>query len=1068
MKLQFKKQDFQTQAVNAVADLFIGQEHMKTSFSIIDDKGATIGINGIIQNEKGTGNKLTISQTDMLLNMNRVQIKNVLRKTKDLYPFSHIKEGDNQFTIEMETGTGKTYVYTKTIFELNKRYGFTKFIIVVPSVAIREGVYKSLSVTAEHFGTHYDNAPCRYFIYNSSKLSDIRQFATSTNIEIMIINIDAFKKAENIINQAQDRLNGEAAINYIKDTNPIVIIDEPQSVDNTQKSKEAIASLNPMCVIRYSATHKEKRNLLYKLTPVDAYQKGLVKKISVIEQKVDADNNKPYIMLKEVSRDPFSAKIEIDSQDRNLTVKRKTITVKQGDDLYKKSGNRELYQGYTIAGIDTTPEYESIEFSDTTKLYLGKSIGGVDELVIKREQIYRTIQQHLRKEKRYINKGIKVLSLFFIDEVAKYRGLDGEKGIYAKIFEEEYTKLINNSEFEELRTNKNFINEVTAIHDGYFSQDKVKKTWKDTKGDSQADYDTYNLIMKDKELLLSYKSPLRFIFSHSALKEGWDNPNVFQVCTLIEQKTIFTQRQKIGRGLRLCVNQKGERIEDREINRLHVIANESYSEFASKLQREIEEETGTKFGIVDIDMFVGQTYDIEIEETKTITKEEATEAITALKESGIIDNKGNITAYIDKQTLEKPKLAILPDYIKKVVSQATLVAKEKDKPLNIEIIETQTYKETKIVTKEITHKEATEIVNELKEKGLINKNGTISKQMKEQIEQDTLQIQAIPEPEAKHTIINSIKEANNYIQPANESEEVTVKLKEKVIKNSPQFLEIWHRIKQKTTYHVEFDINELIEKCQKDFENMELVGKTNIISTIANIDIQKYGIEADKTTMLTTMLDTSYSVLPDLLSIISEKALIKRTDVAQILYKSGRMKDFLNNPQAFTEKALEIITRNRHSLAIDAIKYTKLEEQEYDVWEVFENKELIKELDKNATKAQKSVYNYVVYDSGVENRFAQELEKDEEVKLFFKIPEKFKIQTPIGSYNPDWAVYLEKEGETKLYFVLETKGTGNINKLSPEEQMKIKCGEAHFKTLGTLDNKKYRPVKEWTEFKKTI
>jgi len=557
LKLKFKQQEFQTEAVNAVCALFDGQQRQTSTFSMEQSGGQTFFFN-----ETGIANALHITDKNMLTNMRAVQKNNLLPQTEDLQ--------GRQFSLEMETGTGKTYVYTKTVYELNRQYGFTKFIIVVPSIAIREGVYKSLQTTQEHFSALYDNTPCRYFIYNSSKLSDVRQFATSTNIEIMIINIDAFRKAENVINQQQDRLNGEAAIRFIQDTNPIVIIDEPQSVDNTQKAKEAIASLNPLCIFRYSATHREKVNLLYRLTPVDAYQMGLVKQICVSSNQATSGFNKPYIKLLSVSNaNGFRARIEIDVEDKDGKVARKAITVKPGADLFALSGNREIYEDYAISGIDCTPGMEQIELSNTEVIPLHRAIGDIDENLVKRMQIRRTIETHLDKELRYTKKGIKVLSLFFIDEVKKYRNAEGGKGIYAQMFEELYAELIALPKYKVLQNY--FPAGADHVHDGYFSQDK-KGNYKNTKGDTLDDYNTYNTIMKDKEWLLSFDCPLRFVFSHSALKEGWDNPNVFQICTLIEQKSTLTARQKIGRGLRLCVDQNGERIEDRNINILHVMA----------------------------------------------------------------------------------------------------------------------------------------------------------------------------------------------------------------------------------------------------------------------------------------------------------------------------------------------------------------------------------------------------------------------------------------------------------------------------------------------------------------
>ncbi len=418
MKLKFKTQDFQTQAVNAVVDLFTGQENTQSTFSVVDERQTSL------LTEMGQGNALYIDQETLAANMHTVQKRNGLPLT-DLEATAEGTLGTaarRQFCIEMETGTGKTYVYTKTIFELNRKYGFTKFVIVVPSVAIREGVYKSFEITREHFGLQYDNVPCRYFIYNSAKLSDVRQFATSSNIEVMIINIDAFKKAENIINQAQDRLGGETAMGFIRNTHPIVIIDEPQSVDNTPKAKEAIAALNPLCVLRYSATHREKINLLYRLTPVDAYEMGLVKQIAVSSNQIAGGFNQAYVRLLSVSNDKgFKARVELDVKGKTGAVTRKAVTVKPGDDLFLLSGQRGLYEGYTVVGIDCTPDFEHIEFGNTQEVKLGKAIGDVDENIVKKAQIRRTIETHLDKELRYLEKGIKVLSLFFIDKVDKYR-----------------------------------------------------------------------------------------------------------------------------------------------------------------------------------------------------------------------------------------------------------------------------------------------------------------------------------------------------------------------------------------------------------------------------------------------------------------------------------------------------------------------------------------------------------------------------------------------------------------------------------------------------------------------
>ena len=1049
MKLKFKNQEFQTEAVNAVAELFLGQEKASATFSIDEN----FSQKNLLLNDFGFGNKLIIDQGTLIANMHNIQRKFKLPLSRNL--------DERQYSIEMETGTGKTYVYTKTILELNKRYGFTKFIIVVPSVAIREGVYKSLQVTEEHFKTLYDSVPYRYFIYNSSKLSDVRQFATSDNIEIMIINIDAFKKAENIINQEQDKLNGETAMRYIKDTNPIVIIDEPQSVDNTQKAKEAIQSLNPLCVLRYSATHREKINLLYRLTPVDAYQMGLVKQICVSSNSIANDFNKPYICLKSVSNENgFSARIELDIQGKDGKVERVTKNVHAGDNLYTLSGNRELYQDYVIEGIDCTKGFECIEFSNSETVSLGKSIGSVDDTLMKRAQIYRTIEAHLDKELRYYEKGIKVLSLFFIDEVKKYRTETGEKGIYAQMFEECYRELINKPKYEALKTY--FNTDVEKCHNGYFSQDK-KGVYKNTKGDTLADNDTYNLIMRDKEMLLSFDCPLRFIFSHSALKEGWDNPNVFQVCTLIEQKSAFTCRQKIGRGLRLCVNQDGERIEDRNVNILHVMANESFSEFAETLQKEIEQETGMKFGVLQLSALMDLTYEEKIEIEHQMNESDALDVFNTLVKNDVVDFDGTIK---DKSKLEdkldKLELPTISEPLKKEVHKMVRQAK----PLTIETLKEVKCTETIIEEKPyFTHEEASEVMEELKDAKVISKDGKIKDTMKAQLVSGKLDLIKRWGDTKARAIVQALEKADNRPVIRDASREVTVRLKKQAVL-SPEFKELWDKIKQKTTYRVNFDIEELVKLCVEDLSNMDTIPMAKLVSKTAELEIENRGISHTEKYIKTTNLSGTYDTLPDIVRLISNETLLKRATVIRIIKESGRLQDFINNPQYFYEKALEIISKNRHSLAIDGIKYVKLAGEEYYVQEIFDSTELIANLDKNAVKVEHSVYDYVLYDSGVESKFAKNLDEDPDVKMFFKIPNRFKIDTPIGTYNPDWAVFLEKNGEQKLYFVLESKGTTSLFALRSPEKLKIHCGKQHFDAIGVRFPSE--PVKNWEEFKLSI
>ena len=1042
MKLKFKNQAFQMDAVNAVVDLFTGQEKTKSTFSVVDERQTSL------LPEMGQGNALYIDQETLTSNMHTVQKRNNLPLTPSAK--------DCQFCIEMETGTGKTYVYTKTIFELNRKYGFTKFVIVVPSVAIREGVYKSFQITQEHFGLQYDNVPCRYFIYNSAKLSDVRQFATSSNIEVMIINIDAFKKAENIINQAQDRLNGETAMGFIQNTHPIVIIDEPQSVDNTPKAKEAIATLNPLCVLRYSATHREKINLLYRLTPVDAYQMGLVKQIAVSSNQIAGGFNQAYVRLLSVSNDKgFKARVELDVQGKTGAVTRKTMTVKPGDDLFLLSGQRELYEGYTVAGIDCTPDFEHIEFGNTQEVKLGKAIGDVDENIVKKAQIRRTIETHLDKELRYLDKGIKVLSLFFIDKVDKYRHEDGTPGIYATMFEECYQELMAKPKYAVLQ--ERFTTDVSKVHNGYFSQDK-KGRLKDTKGDTQADDDTYNTIMRDKEWLLSFECPLRFIFSHSALREGWDNPNVFQVCTLIEQKSTFTCRQKVGRGLRLCVNQDGERIEDKNINVLHVMANESFSEFASTLQKEIEDETGVKFGVLQFSLFSGMVYEARRDVEKQVTTEQAQAVVEALKTAGVVNEAGQVATVVKPKEIELPK-ALEP--IKEVVQDII----EKAQPVAVESLTGTTYTETVVEEHTVTHEEATELLEHFEQKGYITSTGKVKDTMKNALKNGTLDLPKKYEA-ARERFEQIIANADRKPPVRDASRDVVVRLNKQVML-SPEFLELWNKIKQKTAYRVSIDTEQLVENCVKAIREMPHIPKTRLVSQTADIHIQQSGISHMEREMRTMEIANDYQALPDIITAISDETLLTPATVNRILVESGRCGDFLNNPEAFLEQVVELIRSHRHALAIDGIRYVKLDGQEYYVQEIFDTTELLANLDRNAVKVEHSVYDYVVYDSStVEKPVAVALDNDPDVKMFFKIPSRFKIETPIGTYNPDWAVYLNKNGEEKLYFVLETKGDTSFMHLKTSEQLKIHCGKEHFKALNA--GVELETATSWTELRKRI
>ena len=580
MKLHFdSNQEYQLEAIKAITDIFEGQPLSGGGFEF------SVSAAGVLLSENGMGNRLTLSEEQILENIKTIQQRNQIKnKISEL-------QGMN-FSVEMETGTGKTYVYLRTIYELNKLYGFKKFVIVVPSIAIREGVLKNLKITHEHFQSLYDKAAISFDMYDSKKVSHLRSFASASSIQVLVINIDAFAKDENIINKPNDKLTGKKPVEFIQSTRPVVIVDEPQNME-TEVRKKAIENLHPLCTLRYSATHTNLYNLVYSLNPVKAYDLGLVKQIEVDSVVSENAMNDAFVQVEKIQpsgKNKITAKLKIDVNTSKGVV-RKSVTVDRDKfDLYKLSGERNIYQDLKVTEIDLSNQV--VSFSNGQMLTIGETQGGLNDEVL-RYMIQKTVEEHLKKEKFYKPKGIKVLTLFFIDKVKNYRDYDGSgnpvKGKFAEWFEEIYQLEINKPVFQNLIPYP-----VEEVHNGYFSQDN-KGRLKDTGGETQADDDTYKLIMQDKEKLLDINTPLRFIFSHSALREGWDNPNVFQICTLNETKSEIKKRQEIGRGLRLCVNQDGQRIHDRNVNKLTVIANERYEDFAKALQNEIEEDCGVKF-----------------------------------------------------------------------------------------------------------------------------------------------------------------------------------------------------------------------------------------------------------------------------------------------------------------------------------------------------------------------------------------------------------------------------------------------------------------------------------------
>ena len=658
MKLRFEPDlDFQLQAVNAVCDLFRGQEICRTEFTVTRDRADPQARLTFAQNDLGVGNRLTLLDDEILANLKGIQLRNALP------PSESLDSGD--FTVEMETGTGKTYVYLRTIFELNKRYGFTKFVTIVPSVAIKEGVYKSLQMTDDHFRALYSGTPFEYFLYDSAKLGQVRNFATSPQIQIMVVTVGAINKRDvNNLYKDSEKTGGGKPIDLIKATRPILIVDEPQSVDGgiAGRGKEALDAMNPLCTLRYSATHLHTHHMVYRLDAVDAYERKLVKQIEVASATVEDGHNRPYVRLISTGnkRGVISARVELDVEVVGR-VRRYERTVQDGDDLEQETG-RAVYRDCRIGEIGVGKGNAFVELrvpGGEHYLREGEAWGDVDATAIQRQMIRRTIREHLDKEKRLRPQGIKVLSLFFIDAVERYRGHDDAgnavKGDYARIFEQEYRRLAGYPDYLSLFREVDLTAAAEEVHDGYFSIDR-KGGWTDTAENNQVNRDNaeraYNLIMKEKEKLLSLEEPLKFIFSHSALREGWDNPNVFQICALRDIHTERERRQTIGRGLRLCVNQDGERLRGFEVNTLTVVARESYEEFAENLQREIEENTGVRFGVVEPHQFAQIPVIGDGGEATPLGFDKSQNLYEHLRAEGYIDAKGRIQDSLRKAIMD--------------------------------------------------------------------------------------------------------------------------------------------------------------------------------------------------------------------------------------------------------------------------------------------------------------------------------------------------------------------------------------------------------------------------------
>ncbi|SDU30048.1 type III restriction-modification system endonuclease [Pseudomonas yamanorum] len=986
MKLHFEDNlDYQKAAIESVVGLFKGQEISRSEFTVTyrPESGAQ-GSLGLAENELGIGNRLQIHDLDILENLQTIQLNS------GLAPAIKISSGD--FTVEMETGTGKTYVYLRTIFELNKNYGFTKFVIVVPSVAIKEGTNKTLEITRDHFENLYPKAKgYEYFLYDSSKPGQVRGFATSSNIQIMVTTVGAINKKDvNNLYKEHESTGGERPIDLIKATSPIIIVDEPQSVDGglQGQGKKALDAMSPLCTLRYSATHVDTHHMVYRLDAVDAYDRGLVKQIEVASLQVEGDNNKPFIKLESTHnrQGSITAKIEIDVQ-RGKNIKREILTVEDGDDL-EQIANRAIYENIQIGTITCGQNNESVQIKGPgidQVLLPGEAVGAVNPDEIKRLMIRRTIKEHLDKEKTFAanKQPIKVLSLFFIDSVEHYRQYDENgnavKGKYALMFEEEYTKLAKSSEYQSLFNEIDLETNAADVHNGYFSIDK-KERLVDTAESTQAGRDNseraYNLIMKEKEKLLSFDTKLKFIFSHSALKEGWDNPNVFQICALRDMGRERERRQTIGRGLRLCVNQDGQRLRGSDINTLTVIATESYEEFAENLQKEIEEDTGIRFGIVESHQFATVLIVNEQGEAAPLGVEQSDKIWRFLKAEGFVDAKGKVQDSL--RTALKDGSFKLPEELKAELGSKADIAEE--------------------------------------------------------------DIQGI------------LKKLAGKLDIKNADDRRTISTREAVLQ-SEEFKALWERIKYKTTYRVDFDNDKLIANCAKAILDCPPITKTRAQFRKADIAIGKGGVTAEETkaSPFTTIHEDDI-VLPDIITDLQDKTQLTRSSIVKILIESRRIQDFARNPQQFIYYASEAINRTKRLALVDGIKYSKIGDEHFYAQELFQQEELKGYL-KNTLETQKSVYTHVVYDSaGVERNFAEALEKNEAVKVYAKLPSWFKIPTPLGTYNPDWAVVVDDDGKEKLYFVVETKGSTWWGDLRHVEGAKILCGEKHFEEVASGAN----------------
>ena len=997
MKLQFRHQKFQADAAKAVVSVFAGQPYLTPSYMM--DKGDENYQISMMDEEMFTGwsnHKIVPELSDALIleHLQKIQRENQIQPSEKL-------EGRYNLTIEMETGVGKTYTYIKTMYELNKYYGWSKFIIVVPSIAIREGVYKSFQVTEEHFAEEYGKK-IRFFIYNSSRLTEIDRFASDNSIHVMIINSQAFNakgKDARRIYMKLDAFRSRRPIDIIAKTNPILIIDEPQSVEGKQ-TKENLKQFNPLMTLRYSATHKSDSlyNMVYRLDAMEAYNKRLVKKIAV--KGITASGTtatESYIYLESInlSKSAPTATIQFEMKGAK-GIRKVSRIVSEGFNLYDYSGQMEEYkEGYVVSRIDGRDD--SIEFLNGIKLYAGDIVGQVNEEQIRRIQIRETIDSHLKREEELFHKGIKVLSLFFIDEVAKYKQYDGagnpENGIYADIFEQEYQDILEHrqSTIRDAEYRK-YLDAISAkdTHAGYFSIDKKGKmidpklSGKETTTD---DVDAYDLIMKNKELLLDRnpkKSPVRFIFSHSALREGWDNPNVFQICTLKQSGSDVRKRQEVGRGLRLCVNQDGERMDSNilgndvhRVNVLTVIASESYDSFAKALQSELAEAVADRPREVTVELFLGKVLKNHQGNEQPVDKDLADEIHYELIMNRYIDRKRALTDnyYEDKANGNLKLSEELAEYTTSIVD-----------------------------------------------------------------------------------ILSSIYDPKQMLAENARSYNVELQLDEEKLA-MPEFKALWNKINAKTVYVVDFDTKELVRKSiaslDKNLRVSEIYFKVESGSMeeiqskeelVSGDSFKKHNTDKHRNTV-----SANSNVPYDLVGKLVEGTNLTRKAVVEILQgvKKNTFELFKINPEEFIIKATALINDEKAGAIIEHISYDLMDEK-YGM-EVFTDPSIKGRLGSNVMKAEKHLYDHILYDSKNEKDFATELDTNSDVAVYVKLPDGFYISTPVGRYNPDWAIAFYEGTVKHIYFVAETKGSMNSMQLRLIEDSKIHCAREHFKAISNSE-----------------